>query len=216
MYGANLTVTSGTRMGGFGSLLGGKKGGMKVPDILSDYLEKGKIIADSQDQSQLDRRQIVSMTPVHQTRVNTMASRLLARNLLNENNIPAIKRMLSSVTGYLLPYGNAGGMVTRNRNLDVGLNPAWRDASMHLIVINYNVTNNIKAMDPLSVNHAAYFNEAFDFEEDWKTTFWGSKEHYARLLAVKRKYDPTNTLWCFPCVGGDIFAQQEGKLYFSS
>lgn len=144
-----------------------------------------------------------------------MTSRLLAREALNERNIPAIKKMLSSVTGGLssvLPYPNAGGKVAQNRNLDTGLNPAWRDASMHMIVMGIG-GNAESAMDPLSANHGAYVNEASPDERDWKTTFFGGGEHYARLLAVKRKYDPTNTLWCRPCVGSDLLVERSGRLY---
>ncbi|KAF1808610.1 FAD-binding domain-containing protein [Eremomyces bilateralis CBS 781.70] len=144
-----------------------------------------------------------------------MTSRLLARDALNEGNIPAIRKMLSSVTGGLssvLPYPNAGGRVAQNRDLDTGLNPAWRDAVMHMIVMGIGGSP-VSAMDPLSANHGAYLNEASPSERDWKTTFFGGGEHYARLLEVKKKYDPTNTLWCTPCVGGDLLVERSGRLY---
>ncbi|KAF2395841.1 hypothetical protein EJ06DRAFT_256192 [Trichodelitschia bisporula] len=185
------------------TLFYGPDGSIRVPDVLGALHRHRK-------------RQAVDMSPVHQTPVASMASRLLARSALSEENIPAIRAMLANVTGFLLPYGNLGGQVSKNKALDVGVNPAWREASMHLIAISFNVTNNLRAMDGLSVDSAAYLNEAADVQEkDWKRTFWGPKEHYARLLEVKKKYDPTNTLWCFPCVGADVFAQKEGRLYVS-
>lgn len=71
-------------------------------------------------------------------------------------------------------------------------------------------------LDALSENHGAYINEASPYEKDWKTTFYGGGDRYERLLGVKRKYDPKNVLWCFPCVGGDVFREGEkGKLYHS-
>jgi hypothetical protein len=202
-YGASVSLSGGMAKG-----LYKDNGEFDIPDALSEYYRQKNSLS-------LLRRQRLDFKPMHQTPVNDMASRLLARSALNEANLPAIKRMLSGMTGNLLPYGNTGGAVTRSRNLDVGLNPAWRDSVMHLIAINYNMRGNIAAMDPLSANHAAYWNEANDHEVDWKTTFWGPKAHYDKLLAIKTKYDPSNTLWCFPCVGADVFVMQQGKLYLA-
>ena len=48
-------------------------------------------------------------------------------------------------------------------------------------------------------------------EKDWQKTFWGS--HYQRLLKIKKKVDPEDTLWCFPCVGSEGWKQREnGRL----
>jgi FAD/FMN-containing dehydrogenase len=148
---------------------------------------------------------------------SSMASRLIARNALNEKNIRAIRTMLDKILAFnnmILPYPVAGGQVAANRNLDIGLNPAWRDAVMHMIVIGTDPKTAIAAMDPLSVSHGAYISEASPTEADWKTTFFGPPAHYAKLLAVKKKYDPKNTLWCSPCVGSDLLAEHaDGKLY---
>ena len=40
------------------------------------------------------------------------------------------------------------------------------------------------------------------YEPDWQNAFWGSK--YGRLLAIKRRVDPTNLFVCNRCVGTDI------------
>jgi hypothetical protein len=37
---------------------------------------------------------------------------------------------------------------------------------------------------------AAYSNEADPFEANWQSVFYG--EHYPRLSAIKRRYDPTD------------------------
>jgi len=56
--------------------------------------------------------------------------------------------------------------------------------------------------------------QASPYEKDWKTTFFGGGERYAKLLKLKKKYDPQNVLWCFPCVGGDVYREaDDGKLY---
>jgi len=201
-YGASVSL-----MGGLG-----KKGikrrneDVRIPDILGEYYQK---------RQRLEKRQRLDFKSVHDTPVDDMGSRLLSRTALREGNHAAIRTMLSGLKGNLLPYGNIGGKVTANAKLDIGLNPAWRKSVMHLIAINYAIKSNIAAMDPLSSNHGSYWNEAYDGERDWKTTFFGPADHYAKLLAVKKKYDPTNTLWCFPCVGADVFSRQQGKLYIA-
>jgi len=47
-----------------------------------------------------------------------------------------------------------------------------------------------------------YGNESDFFESDWKETFYG--EPYARLLEIKRKYDPTNLFRVHQGVGSDL------------
>ena len=37
---------------------------------------------------------------------------------------------------------------------------------------------------------ASYVNEGDFFEPNWREEFWGP--HYPRLLAIKRRVDPTN------------------------
>lgn len=176
-----------------------------VPDIMAEYHKsRGR---------RLMKRQKLNFKPVHDLPVIDMASRLLSRKALSEGNLPEIKKMLAGLKGNLLPYGNLCGKVTQNSHLDIGLNPAWRRSAMHIIALDYDIKYNVGQLDRLSADHAAYWNEGFDHETDWKTTYFGPPEHYAKLLAVKRKYDPTNTLWCSNCVGWDVFTRQQGKLY---
>ncbi|XP_050409611.1 uncharacterized FAD-linked oxidoreductase YvdP isoform X1 [Patella vulgata] len=46
-----------------------------------------------------------------------------------------------------------------------------------------------------------YFNEPTQDINDWKEQFWGP--NYARLLAIKKKWDPENLFTCQHCVGCD-------------
>ncbi|KAK5995330.1 FAD-linked oxidoreductase apf9 [Cladobotryum mycophilum] len=69
------------------------------------------------------------------------------------------------------------------------------------------------AMEPfrqLSPSTGAYINEGFPFEKDWQKTFWG--ENYPRLLAIKKKIDPENVLWCHNCVGSEGWTDDKGQL----
>jgi len=176
-----------------------------LPDIMAEYHKnRGR---------RLVKRQKLDFQPVHDLPVIDMASRLLSRKALSVGNLAEIKAVLAGLKGNLLPYGNLGGKVTQNSHLDIGLNPAWRRSAMHIIALDYDIKHNVGQLDRLSADHAAYWNEGFDHEKDWKTTYFGPPAHYAKLLAIKRKYDPTNTLWCSTCVGHDVFTWQEGKLY---
>ncbi|KAF8126115.1 hypothetical protein K438DRAFT_1790707 [Mycena galopus ATCC 62051] len=45
----------------------------------------------------------------------------------------------------------------------------------------------------------AYMNEAFIYEPEFETAFWG--DNYPRLLALEHKFDPNGLLDCWHCVG---------------
>lgn len=44
--------------------------------------------------------------------------------------------------------------------------------------------------------------------EQWKKEFWGD-EMYAKLLRIKKKWDPLNKFSCNECVGSDWDPQTE-------
>ena len=46
---------------------------------------------------------------------------------------------------------------------------------------------------------AVYPNESDPWVEDWQSAYWG--DGYARLLDVKKKYDPSGLVNCWKCVG---------------
>jgi hypothetical protein len=45
-----------------------------------------------------------------------------------------------------------------------------------------------------------YVNEASVIEPDYQQASWG--DHYAELLAIKRRVDPSDVFWCPVCVWG--------------
>ena len=61
-----------------------------------------------------------------------------------------------------------------------------------------------KAIDPirkLAPNAGCYVAESDFFENAWRESFWGS--NYARLLAVKDKYDPSGLSFVHHGVGSE-------------
>jgi hypothetical protein len=55
----------------------------------------------------------------------------------------------------------------------------------------------------LSFGDGVYINESPAYLPKWKTDFWGTTGHYARLLQTKRRWDPENLFTCQYCVGSD-------------
>lgn len=47
----------------------------------------------------------------------------------------------------------------------------------------------------------AYLNAANGFSRSWKHDFYGDK--YDKLLKIKEKYDPTESLWAWSGVGSE-------------
>ncbi|KAJ7171061.1 FAD-binding domain-containing protein [Mycena filopes] len=111
--------------------------------------------------------------------------------------------------GTLGIFGNlvAGGKVSENAHIDSAVHPAWRTAKTHLIILN----ELLDSMSPAEIsaqrnqfkntqlpileqmsgpNAGAYSNEADVLEVDFQSTFFGP--NYAKLSAIKSKYDPAD------------------------
>ncbi|CAG7954197.1 hypothetical protein DTO013E5_10154 [Penicillium roqueforti] len=114
-------------------------------------------------------------------------------------------------------------MTISHRHVDNALNPAWRDAAVHLISsVSWDdtipedeaekaiasVTNGTGyALRQLAPDSGVYYNETNPREPHWQWAFWGP--NYARALSVKPKYDPDSLLWCQHCVGSESYEQQK-------
>ncbi|KAK0227831.1 FAD-binding domain-containing protein [Armillaria fumosa] len=92
--------------------------------------------------------------------------------------------------------------------------PAWRNALWHMsssTTLSWNYTAEdmrtqydfvsmvTQWLRDLSPDSGAYLNEADVYEPDHEEAFWGA--NYARLVQVKKKYDPFHLLDCWMCVG---------------
>ncbi|KAL5090402.1 hypothetical protein Trisim1_004303 [Trichoderma cf. simile WF8] len=103
---------------------------------------------------------------------------------------------------------------TPDSDQETSVNPAWRDALWHFVssaawspdtpnATAMQITAAARAAldiikEPLAVQ-ASYLNEADPEEPDWQHVFFG--KHYAKLLQIKRKWDPDTLLNCKKCVG---------------
>ncbi|KAK9848861.1 hypothetical protein MYU51_015131 [Penicillium brevicompactum] len=138
-----------------------------------------------------------------------MASRLISRQLFESGNHTRLTNAVSSIEyrpgDGIVGAFVAGGQVAQNRDIESGLNPAWRDTILHLIVGHYespdmtfdekksletNITSQevpiLRSIEPGEMG--AYMNEADADESDFQQSFWGSR--YARLHDIKASRDP--------------------------
>ncbi|KAH8600686.1 hypothetical protein B0O99DRAFT_589582 [Bisporella sp. PMI_857] len=121
--------------------------------------------------------------------------------------------------------GGANVFNAKPRGGSNAVNPAWRKAYVHALSggrwtpFDYakkaeveNKLTNVwgKALRELAPDMGAYINEADANEPNFQQAFWG--DNYPRLLAIKRRVDPTDLLWCTPCVGNERWALVDGVL----
>ncbi|KAH9204370.1 hypothetical protein DL95DRAFT_496590 [Leptodontidium sp. 2 PMI_412] len=158
------------------------------------------------------------------------SSRLISRGVLMGDNQTLFAQTLEKIGPAAVAPSDgtpnpslSGTMTISKKPVDNALNPAWRDAAIHLITtktwddslakaqvkqilddMTYSKLNALRELDPGS---GAYLNEANPFEPGWQWSFFGP--NYARLRQIKDKYDPDGTLWCPQCVGSEDWAQQE-------
>lgn len=120
--------------------------------------------------------------------------------------------------------GQAGASAeARRRGKETSMNPAVFDAAALLIVAaqgqgfpgisgkepdyaagkiaKAKVDAAMKIIGAATLHAGTYPNEADYFEENWQDSFWGI--HYKKLLAIKRKYDPSGLFSCHHCVGSE-------------
>lgn len=103
------------------------------------------------------------------------------------------------------------------KNPDNGVNPAWRNTQLHLIVANFwnpadtaasiKVASDkltytwMKKLQDVSPGAGAYMSEADYIEPNYQQSFYGSK--YAKLLSIKKKYDPSSLFYAHTAVGSE-------------
>ncbi|RYP05675.1 hypothetical protein DL764_003645 [Monosporascus ibericus] len=151
---------------------------------------------------------------------NTNGGRLIPRPLV-QDNLPALLSTLRGiVTNTTAGVGLIAGNYTyANTGAKPGSNavlPAWRDSLVSINILvemdgdaawtvarddlaQMNVwQGQLRALTP---GGGTYMNEATFDDPRWKEDYFG--ENYARLLAIKHKYDPDHMLWGNAAVGSD-------------
>jgi FAD binding domain/Berberine and berberine like len=99
--------------------------------------------------------------------------------------------VLSAFALAIVADGEGGYPGVRGHEPDVAAARKSREQIKHCM-------NELRAIAP---NGGAYVSESSFFESDWQHSYWGS--NYARLLRVKKKYDPTELFFVHNGVGSE-------------
>ena len=107
-----------------------------------------------------------------------------------------------------------------------GLNPAWRHSYFNNIVAGgwapgssvtiqnavwAEITSKVDAMAAQAPGTGVYMNEADRKDPNYEQNFYGS--HYAKLLSIKQKRDPSGVFYCPTCVGSSMYKEDSvGRL----
>lgn len=158
------------------------------------------------------------------------SSRLIGRHELNDTPQEKVVSYLKTVlqgknetAGSFTTIGLSGGpgVINAPEERWGALLPAWRSAYLHVIATGASIDlaeagspkvalqsaaewfEEVK--EPMwrewSPDSGAYLNEGNPYTKDFQKTFYG--DNYEKLLAIKEKYDPTETLYILSGVGSE-------------
>ncbi|UJR23879.1 hypothetical protein I4U23_026851 [Adineta vaga] len=155
-----------------------------------------------------------------------MGSRLLPETIVRNQPhqvADAFLRVKDSEQGFLVGHLTAGGKVS-DTTQNNSVNPLWRTTLLHMLSaqswpdetskedqerLAKLVTKNVEVLQTISggAQSGAYLNEADPNESDWQQKFFGTREHYNRLKAIKDRVDPNGIFVCNKCIGSDDWSQ---------
>ncbi|KAF0690856.1 Aste57867_17798 [Aphanomyces stellatus] len=93
-------------------------------------------------------------------------------------------------------YNDITGQLGSPQPSNVAIAPGFRTATIHFLSTGWTTTEFAQAF-ALGTN--SYFSESDNNVTNWPDRYWGA--NYAKLLAVKTKYDPTTRFGCHQCIG---------------
>jgi len=117
---------------------------------------------------------------------------------------------------------NVAHSVAGNTPSDNAVLANWRDTIVHFYVVHQwnwtipwadnvavetEITESVVPMlEAVSPGSGAYMNEADPHQPDFQQVFYGS--NYAKLRALKKKYDPNDLFYATTAVGSEAWAVQ--------
>jgi hypothetical protein len=162
--------------------------------------------------------------------VSLMTSRLLGRRELSDISQDDLRVYLQQAlvsespdAGTMLLFGLQGGYGPANvlAHMRGSVLPAWRSAYAHTFTLRASIDATGDPRQSLEAgakwyedfkepvwrnwasNTGSYMNEGNPFSSRWKDDFYG--ENYEKLLGIKRKYEPSESLFVWSGVGSDLW-----------
>ncbi|KAJ5847404.1 hypothetical protein N7455_011361 [Penicillium solitum] len=148
--------------------------------------------------------------------------RLIPRKALeqNSNGIGSALRSLTQAGVIAVGVGmnvsapvnvsNAVFPALRNAAVTMQIGTPWNETApwSKMIADQHKMTTEyVPRLEAVTPDSGCYQNEANFRQPNWKQTFFGS--NYNRLLAVKRKWDPSSFLYALKAVGSDVWSVSE-------
>jgi FAD/FMN-containing dehydrogenase len=152
--------------------------------------------------------------------------RLIPRSVL-ENNNEEFQDVLNKLTpNGVLAVGSVAKYTKAKGSPANSVHPAWRSAVMQLqLITDWDYTKPWEDMEaaqkrmteefmPLieavTPGSGSYMNEADFRQPNWQKTFFG--DNYAKLLSIKRKWDPSNLFYVLKGVGSEAWNVAESGM----
>lgn len=123
---------------------------------------------------------------------------------------------------YAMSAQNSPGYATSAKNATSSVNPAWRKALWHVVLINLwgeeespgekaaKVTQMNGLLRELTPGSGCYLNEADVNEPNWQDAFFG--ENYTKLKMIKGRVDPEGLFTCTNCVGSEEWTVNDQRI----
>ncbi|CAI7633840.1 unnamed protein product [Penicillium pancosmium] len=136
--------------------------------------------------------------------VSLMTSRLMGRRELSDIARNDLTNYLQQAlvsenpeAGTMLLFGLHGGQGPAHTptHMRGSVLPAWRTSYAHVFTLGASINATSDA--------SSYMNEGNPFSSTWKEDFYG--ENYERLLPIKQKFDPSESLFVWSGVGSDLW-----------
>ncbi|KAI4858535.1 FAD-binding domain-containing protein [Hypoxylon rubiginosum] len=153
-----------------------------------------------------------------------IGGRLIPRSLVlsqTDRLVEAIRYIGSEAILSGVSFNARAGVISPD---EVAVNPYFRKALFNAFIgvpINYTswtanqatldaiTTDLLPALEVLTPHGGVYLNEADSRQPDFQSTFY--RDHYDRLLQIKRLYDPDNIFYAKIAVGSEAWEQQLDK-----
>lgn len=145
--------------------------------------------------------------------------RLIPRSVLTNNTAQLVQTYLDLTASGVLVTGSSANYRKPAGAADNAVFPAWRSAITQLqLITNWNstapwaemeaaqlrMTNEfMPKIEAVTPGSGSYMNEADFRQPNWQTTFFGN--NYAKLLAIKKKYDANDTFYILKGVGSEAW-----------